>query len=223
MDGRRWRDQWAAKVHTPEDLVNFVDVVGCCTTRPLPGFPDFPDQESVMGEVDASAPHVWFWKDDLHIDKRLYYSRVFGGQPGFISNALLPVLIATNGAVADELIFNGALTPEAQQIYSAIDTQGPISTVDLKRLLTPGAKRAASRILIELDRKFLITKTDIMGRTRGTYSYVWDLVERWSPEALAAADDLGRKQAEAKLREHLAALGIAPDSAFYTKVLGWNV
>ena len=28
MDGRRWRDQWAAKVHTPEDLVNFVDVVG---------------------------------------------------------------------------------------------------------------------------------------------------------------------------------------------------
>jgi len=221
MDARQWREQWAGMVRTPEDMVSFVDAVGCCTAMELPGYPDFPNQYSVMGELDATTPHPWFWKDDLHIEKRLYYTRVFGGQPGFISYTLLPALMATNGAVADELLFNGALSPEAQQIYHAIEAQGPMPTKDLKRLLTPDAKRCANRMLIDLDRKLLITKTGITGRTRGTYSYIWDLVERWVPELLVAADRLGRKQAATMLREHLAAFGVPPDSKFYAKVLGW--
>lgn len=221
MSHLKWHEDWAEKVHTPEDLVRFVDAVGCCTTKELPGYPDFPNQDEVMGKINPDVPDPWFWKDDLHTEKRIYYTRVFGGQPGFISYTLLSVLIATNGAVADELLYSGALSPEAQEIYHAIDAHGPISTKDLKRLLSPDAKRSASRVLIELDRKFLITKTDIAGRTRGTYSYIWDLVERWVPELLVAADRLGRKQAVELLSEHLAAFGVSPESKFYSKVLGW--
>ncbi len=217
----RWREDWAEKLHSPDDLVRFVDAVGCCTWRPLSGFPDFPFQDAVMGSVAPGAPDPWFWKDDLHIQKRLYYTRVFGGQPGYVSLALLPAFMATNGAVADELIFDGRMSPEARQIYHLIESEGPIATRKLKRLLTPGAKRAAGRILIELDRQFVITKTAITGRTLGTYSYVWDLVDRWAPEMLLAADKLGRRQAELVLREHLAAFGIDPESPFYQKVLGW--
>lgn len=217
----QWREQWAGKLHAPDDLVRFVDRVGCCTIKELSGYPDFPNQGAVMGEIDPNVPDTWFWKDDLHTEKRLYYTRVFGGQPGYVSYSLLPILIATNGAVADELLFNGALSPEAQQIYRAIEAHGPIPTKDLKRLLTPDAKRSANRVLIELDRMFLITKTDITGRTRGTYSYIWDIVERWVPELLVAADRLGRKQAGVMLREHLEVFGIASDSPFYTRVLRW--
>ena len=217
----QWREQWAGTVRNPDDMVRFVDAVGCCAKTALPDCPDFPNQNAVMGELDAGTPDPWFWKDDLHIEKRIYYTRVFGGQPGFISYALLPALMATNGAVADELLFNGELSYQAQNIYHAIEVDGPISTKDLKRMLTPDARRSAARVLIELDRKFLITKSGITGRTRGTYSYIWDLVERWAPEMLDAADRLGRKRAEAILREHLAAFGVPPESDFYAKVLGW--
>lgn len=217
-----WRERWAERVCTQEDLVRFVNDVGCCTTIPLPGYPDFPNQRDVMGVTDTDEPDTWFWKDDLHTDKRIYYTRVFGGKTGFISYALLPALMATNGAVADELIFNGLLSPDAQQIYHTIDAHGPIGTKNLKILLTADEKLRADRVLIDLDRKFLITKSGITGRTRGTYSYIWDLVERWVPELLADADHLGRKQAAAQLREHLATFGIPPESSFYTKVLGWS-
>lgn len=222
MSTSQWREEWAGRVRTPEDMVRFVDAVGCCTGKALPGYPEFPNQDAVIDEIDPDVSDLWFWKDDLHTEKRLYYTRVFGGQPGFLSYNLLPILIATNGAVADELLFSGMLSPEAQQTYRAIETHGPLSTKDLKRLLTPDAKHSASRILIELERKFLITKSGITGRTRGTYSYIWDLVERWVPEMLIAADRLGREEATALLHEHLAAFGLPPDSLFYKKVLGWK-
>lgn len=221
MNISQWREQWAGRVCTPEDLVSFVDAVGCCITGPLSGYPDFPNLDAVMGKVDPTVEEPWFWKDDLHIEKRLYYTRVFGGKPGFISNKLLPVLMATNGAVADELLFNGQLSSDAQQIYQTIETHGTLATKELKRLLTLEAKKSTDRLLISLDRKFLITKTDITGRRRGTYSYVWDLVERWVPEMLAAADRLGREEATAMLIEYLTCFGIPPNSPFLRKVLGW--
>jgi len=218
----QWRKQWAGKVCTPDDLVRFVDAMGCCAWSALAAYPDFPNQSDVMGDVPAGTSDTWFWKDDLHIEKRLYYTRVFGGHPGYISNALLPVFVATNGAVFDELVFNGLLTAEAQQIYKLIEASGPIPIKELKGALTPDAKRSASRILIDLDREFLITKTGITGRTRGTYGYIWDLTERWIPDTLQAADRLGRKQGAANLRNHLSAQGIPPDSPFYARVLGWG-
>ena len=219
----QWHAQWVGALHRPEDLVRFVDSVECCTCNALPKYPDFPYQSAAMGQVDPGVPDPWFWKDDLHNEKRIYYTRVFGGQPGFISYYLLPAFIATNGEVADELLYYGMMTQESQQVYQAIETGGPVSTKNLKQLLTPDAKHSADRLLIDLERKFIITKTGITGRTLGTYSYIWDLVERWMPELLTAADKLGRKRAETKLREHLQAFGILPDSPFYVKVLGWKV
>lgn len=215
----QWREQWAGKLSSPDEFAEFVNSVGCCTSLPVRGFHDFPNQDEALA---PNAPGTWFWKDDLHIERHIYYTRVFGGQPGFLSFEMLPVLIATNGAVIDELRFNGLLQPEMGLIYEAVDTNGPIGTKELKRLLPSGAAQAASRVLIELDRKFLVTKTGLTGRTRGTYSYIWDTTERWIPDQLAAADKLGRKQAVATLHEHLSAFNIPPDSPFYPRVLGWE-
>jgi hypothetical protein len=219
----QWSEQFKETLHTPDNLVSFVNTVGCCTSKILPAYPSFPNQQTAMGTIDPNVPDPWFWKDDMHTEKRLYYTRVFGGQPGYVSLSLLPALMATNGAVFDELVYQGQISPDVQQIYQAIESYGPISTKKLKKLLTPEAQRIANRVLVDLDRKFLITKTDISGRTMGTYSYVWNLVERWMPESLEAADRLGQKQAAEILKQHLSAFDILPDSPFYTKVLGWKL
>lgn len=221
MATSQWREQWAGRVRTPEDMVRFVDAVGCCASKPLTAYPDFPSQSEALGEIAVGTTDPWFWKDDLHAEKRLYYTRVFGGQPGFISTEMLPVLIATNGAVFDELVFDGLVSPEMQDIYRAIETHGPIPIRNLKRMLGPDGQRASTRVLHDLERQFIIAKTGITGRTRGTYGYIWDLAERWMPETLVAADGLGRPTAVAVIREHLAAFDVPPDSPFYVKVLGW--
>lgn len=218
MQLSQWREQWSGRVRTPDDMVRFTDAVGFCTSGELPGYPDFPSQSAVVSE---GTPDVWFWKDDLHAEKRLYYTRVFGGQPGFVSMKMLPALIATNGTTADELLFDGLLSPETQQIYRIIEERGPIPIRDLKRLLTPDAKRAATRVLHDLDRQFIITKAGITGRTRGTYGFIWDLVERWIPDMLTAADRLGRSTAVEMIHDRLSAFGIPPGSPFYLKMLGW--
>lgn len=209
-------------MHNPEDFVRFIDSVGCCMRLPMPKYPDFPNQREVIGKVDPDAPDQWFWKDDLHAEKRIYYTRVFGGQPGYLSYSQLPAFIAANGAVVDELLYEGLMTVEAQQLYTAIEQYGPIPIKELKRMLTPDARRAATKNLHGLERRFIITKTGITGRTMGTYGYIWDLLERWAPEMLAAADKIGRECGMTRIREHLARYGIPTDSAFYQKVLGWQ-
>ncbi len=221
MDAIGWREKWRGRVCTPDDFLRFLEDVGCCTRVPLIVYPDFPSQSEVLGSVPPRTPDPWFWKDDLHAEKRLYYTRAIGGEPTFISNDLLPAIIATNGAVYDELVYDGLLTPEAQQIYKLIESSGPIPIKELKRLLTPDARRASNRVLIELDRVFLIAKTGITGRTRGTYGFIWDLVERWVPDVLREADRLGRRHAKEIIQARFSALGISPDSPFYSRMLGW--
>ena len=49
-------------------------------------------------------------------------------------------------------------------------------------LSTRGMRAPTERALLELQRRFLICKVDVTGRTRGTYAYVWDLAERFWPE-----------------------------------------
>lgn len=217
-----WRIQWTEAVCTPNDMVRFVDAVGCCTAKALPGYPDFPSQSEAMGTLDVNTIDPWFWKDDLHIEKLVYYTRVFGGQPGFVSYKLLPAFIATNGATADELQFQGMLSPDAQQIYRAIEAHGPVPIKTLKQQLMPQTKSASTRILHDLERKFIITKSGITGRTRGTYGYIWDLVERWIPETLIDADRLSQATAISIIRDHLAKFKVQSDSPFYLRVLGWK-
>ncbi|HEY3418471.1 MAG TPA: hypothetical protein VGM23_16470, partial [Armatimonadota bacterium] len=207
---------------TEDDLVRFVSDIGCCTIDILPKYPDFPCQGVAM-DKDGVLGETWFWKDDLHIDRRLYYTRIFAGKPGYISLELLPAFIATNGAVMDELALTGGATVLERELYRLIEEMGPVSTKSLKAQLGEEEKRAAAQSLINLECRFLITKVDITGRERGTYSYVWNLTERYCLEALAASDALGVKRARVIIQERLASFGIPQDSPFYPRALGWTV
>ena len=165
---------------------------------------------------------TWFWKDDLHVDRRLYYTRLFAGKPGFIAMDFLPAFIATNGQVADELILCGHMPAATQEIYRIVEERGPISTRRLKKLLGPETRRAAAAALIDLERRFIITKTAITGRTLSTYSYVWDLAERWIPDAFAESDRLRARAAARRIADNLGRIGVNLDRDFAARVLGWR-
>jgi len=220
-DEPAWRTTWQNTVQCEDDLVRFVNDVGCCTIGPLERWPNFPSQGVAMGLRDVLGT-TWFWKDDLHTEKRLFYTRLFAGRPGFISYAMLPVFIASSGEVADELVHYGKLPATTCEILRVIEEHGPIATRKLKKLLGSDACRAANAALIDLERRFIVTKTDIAGRTLGTYSYIWDLAERWIPDAFVAADRIKRKAAREQVMSHLTSHSIDPNPTFLTRVLRWT-
>jgi len=51
---------------------------------------------------------------------------------------------------------------------------------------------------------------------------VWDLAERWLPDAFTAADRLGRHAAATAILDHFRALELEPDRKFLTRVLRWR-
>jgi hypothetical protein len=152
----------------------------------------------------------------------VYYTRLFAGKPSFISLEFLPFFIAANGAAADELIDLGRIPVATQHIYHLIEEHGPIGSRQLKKLLTPDARKAATRSLWELERRFIITKTDITGRELATYSYVWNLTERWLPDAFAAADRIRSRAAVERITERLTDLDVPITEKLRAKVLHWE-
>ena len=215
-----WQSRWQSRVAHEDDLLRFVQDVGFCSINQLERYPDFPNAAVAMGKRDALWD-AWFWKDDLHIQRRCYYTRLFGGRPGLIAMEWLPCFIATNGAVVDELALTGGLPAQTLDIYRELAVRIPVSTRVLKKALTPEARKATAAALTELERRFIITKADIAGRERATYCYIWELAERWMPEAFAAADRLGRKAARAQILARLEELGVEATPALCKSVFHW--
>lgn len=218
----KWLSIWKGRVQSEDDALAFVDGVGFCTID-RPTFGEFPYLAAAFpGNRDCVLGDVWFWKDDLHIQKRLWYTRLFGGKAGFISLEFLPAFIATNGQVADEMMMMGRMSLAAREIYELVERSGPISAKDFRRALSPEANRRSDSVLIDLEQKFILTKVEITGRTRETYSYVWDLAERWMPDAFEAADRIGAEEAARRIVRKLRDNGIPASAEILAKIFKWE-
>lgn len=191
MEGPKWRQLGPCPVEDEEGFVEFLDAAGICLWRPLETL-DFPN---LAEKMDLAKPDdiwdTWFWKDDLHEAKRLYYGKLLGGRPTFVAMRFLPAVIAALGDV-DPYTFHerGTLTAETLRVYEALVRHRQLTTGELRReagLASPSSRPAFDRAVTSLCALFQICKTGITGRTRGTYGYRWGLVEDWIPEVLAQA------------------------------------
>jgi hypothetical protein len=114
-------------VTTPEECVNYVERVGICTWRHHPKLPWFPSlEEETAWRGFNMTMQTWFWKDDLHIERRLYFGMLLAPDtPLFVSLALLPVLIAAQGDLdARTLHEKGLLASNALRVYEHIERSG---------------------------------------------------------------------------------------------------
>jgi hypothetical protein len=89
------------------------------------------------------------------------------------------------------------------------------------RLGERAKKLATERALVELQRRFLICKVDLTGRTRGNYSYVWDLAERFWPQAFDDARHTVPSAARSKIRGQLYEFGIVPSLQLEQHLFLW--
>ena len=77
---------------------------------------------------------------------------------------MLPTLIAAQGDIDAHTLFeNGRLASNALRLYRHVEISGPTATSALP--FPPGSRLL---YLATLQQKFLLTKRDLTGRTRGT-------------------------------------------------------
>ncbi len=223
-----WRSLFARPVRSHRDALAFVETLGFCTWGPLPRLA-FPNLAEAMGETAWSVMgRTWFWKDDVHLQRRLYYGKIIAGQPSFVAPDYLPDFIAALGGRGQEIERNpevlyeeGRVSRGALRIYEALESQPRQASGTLRRTLETRSG-SIERALVELQRRFLICKAELTGRTRGTYSYVWDLAERFWPEPFEEARGTGTAVARRRLRHRLRDFGLVPDEALESRLFWWR-
>lgn len=224
-----WHSVVGHQISEPEDAAQFVHTLGFCTWGPVPGF-DFPNLAEAMGHTATSVlGPTWTWKDDLHFARQLYYGKIIAGQPSFLSPDYLPAFIAALGPEEERdpfhLYHNGHLSREAKTIYEYLSDNPAQPTRALRigtKLQGKSAKTLMERALLELQRRFLVCKVDLTGRTRGTYSYVWDLAERFWPEAFVSAGSIEAPTARERIRGQLEQVDIRLTPAQERRLFLWG-
>jgi hypothetical protein len=227
-----WQALIPRPIQGPDDMVAMIEKLGFCTWGPVARL-NFPNLAEAMGETALSVlDHTWYWKDDLHFERRLYYGKIIAGQPSFLAPDCLPDFIAALAGPGLErerdylqLFLDGRLSREAKTVYEYLDEYQAQPTRDLRRgarLNEKSMKTVTERALVELQRRFLVCKVDLTGRTRGTYSYIWDLAERFWPEAFEAAARIEPEAARERIRGRLRIIGIESDTLLEQRLLLWR-
>ena len=198
-----------SNIAEPEDCLRYVDEVGFCTWRHQPKIAWLPSLElETPWRGKEMTFKTWFWKDDLHIDRRLYFGMLLAPDtPVFVSLSFLPLLIAAQGDIdARTLHEKGILQANALKVYEYVERAGPTATQALP--WPPGSRMLYLAIL---QQKFLVTKHDLTGRTRRTYGYRWELCDKDFPESFDRAAGIAVSEARRRIVDHLRSR--APDIA----------
>ena len=221
---RRWnfRQVPARRVRSARAARAFVDEVGLCST-----FHRFPDGvaclwEAVAGRAnprwprrshhDAGIGLTWELKDTLPARRQVYYGKLLKARPMLVALDLFPAfyaLVRGRQRARDYLseYQAGRLSIQAKRLMDSLVRESPQYTRSLRAesfMLEPAKTREFERAMAELQQGLWIVKTE--ERYEPTFSYRWDLLERWLPDAVAEGRRLSRPAAvERLLGRYLAA------------------
>jgi hypothetical protein len=208
---RRFRRAPTLRVRTASAAQRFVDSVGFCST-----FYCFPEGvpclwEAVVGRArprwpkrshhDTGVGLTWQLKDDLPAARRVYYGKVIKGRPLLVALDLFPAfyaLVRGRQRARDYLVEYeaGRLSHTARRLMDALLREHPQYTRELRAnafMLESSRTREFERAMAELQQGLWVVKTE--ERYEPTFSYRWDLVDAWLPDAVSAGRRLSRAAA----------------------------
>ncbi|HET8579025.1 MAG TPA: hypothetical protein VFO18_18150 [Methylomirabilota bacterium] len=188
--------------------LTFVDAVGFCST-----FYRFPEGaaclwEAVAGRAnprwprrshhDAGIGLTWELKDTLPARRRVYYGKLVKGRPVLVALDLFPAFYALVRGAQRARDYRteyeaGRLSLTAKRLMDSLMRDSPQYTRGLRAecfMLEPSKTREFERGMAELQQGLWIVKTE--ERYEPTFSYRWDLLERWLPDGAAEGRRLGR-------------------------------
>jgi len=233
---RSFRHLPARRIRSESAAIAFVEAVGVCST-----FYRFPEGvaclwEAVVGRErprwprhshhDDGIGRTWELKDSLPARRRCYYGKLLKGRPVLVALDLFPAFYALARGrqrardYATEYAA-GRLSLTAKRLMDVLVREHPQYTRELRAntfLLEPGRTREFERAMAELQQGLWVAKTE--ERYEPTFSYRWDLLEAWLPDAVAAGRRLSRAAAlEMLLAAHVHA-AVYSRSLLFARLFG---
>jgi uncharacterized protein YcaQ len=150
---------------------------------------------------DAGVGLTWDLKDRLPARRAVYYGKLLRRHPVLVALDLFPAfyaLIRGRQRARDYRVEYeaGRLSLTARRLMDALVRRHPLYTREWRAecfLLEPGRTREFERAVGELQQALFVVKVE--ERYEPSFSYRWDLVEAWLPEAVRAGCRLARPAA----------------------------
>ena len=209
-----FRLQTGRQLSNQEEALNYVQERGFVYFWPIKNI-TFPSLwTAVTGNWIVADKHddpghvTWRWKDDMLDKRRWYYGKILRGKATMISLETVPYFYALSENYGDpendylELYEDGLLSRQAKMIYEALLHEGPLDTVNLRRVIHMTGKASNSpfeRGLVALQRDFKILPVGIAEAGAWRYSFIYDLAHRYYPELPQQARALKRSESRNKL------------------------
>jgi winged helix DNA-binding protein len=206
-----FRHRTVRRVRSERAALDFVRSVGLCST-----FHRFPDGvaclwAAVVGRANPRWPRrshhdpgiglTWELKDTLPARRDVYYGKLLKGRPVLVALDLFPAFytLVRGGQRARDYLGEyeaGRLSIQAKRLMDSLMRETPQYTRSLRAeafMLEASKTREFERAMAELQQGLWIVKTE--ERYEPSFSYRWDLLERWLPDAVAEGRRLTRSAA----------------------------
>jgi hypothetical protein len=187
--------------------------------RPAPRWPR-------RSHHDAGIGLTWELKDVLPARRHVYYGKLVKGRPVLVALDLFPAfyaLVRGRQRAGDyrREYEEGRLSVTAKRIMDRLVRESPQYTRGLRAecfMLEASKTREFERAMGELQGGLWIVKTE--ERYEPTFSYRWDLLERWLPEQVAEGRGLRRPAALERLLARYLAGAVYSTPALLARLFG---
>ena len=200
---------------SPAQALDFVKARGFTYFWPIKGI-DFPSlwtavagDRPVPNEHDDPGHVTWGWKDDA-LDKRIwYYAKVLRRKATIISLDVAPYFYALTenyGDYREDYLIpyeDGRLPQGAKQVYETILDNGPLHTIDLRRMahMSNAKDTEFNKALEVLQSDFKILPVGVARAGSWNYAFIYELTARYWPDLPEQARYVGESEAREKLLE----------------------
>jgi len=208
-----------SKLASPTQALDFVNARGFIYFWPIKGI-DFPSlwtavagDRPVPNEHDDPGHVTWGWKDGA-LDKRIwYYAKVLRRKATMISMEIAPYFYALTenyGDFREDYLIpyeDGRLPQGAKQVYETILDNGPLHTIDLRRM----ARMSNAKDSVEiLQSDFKILPIGVARAGSWNYAFIYEITARYWPDLPEQARHIGEAEAREKLLKlYFQSVGVA--------------
>jgi hypothetical protein len=200
---------------SPAQALDYVNERGFIYFWPIKGV-DFPSlwtavagDRPVPNEHDDPGHITWSWKDNA-LDQRIwYYGKILRRKATMVSLEVAPYFYALTenyGDYKEDYLIpyeDGRMPQGAKQVYEAILDNGPLNTIDLRRLarMSNAKDSEFNRALEVLQADFKVLPIGVSQAGAWNYAFIYEITARYWPDLPEQARHIGEAEARTKLLE----------------------
>ncbi len=198
---------------SPAQALKYVDQRGIIYFWPIKGV-DFPSLwTAVAGDRPVPNKHddpghvTWGWKDDALDKRQWYYAKVLRRKATMISLEIAPYFYALTenyGDYKEDYLIpyeEGRLPQGAKQVYETILDNGPLHTIDLRRMarMSNAKDSEFNKALEILQADFKILPIGVAKVGSWNYAFTYEIAARYWPDLPEKARYINEAEARSKL------------------------